>query len=199
MWHSFIERAALKALTGGRTSGKMGDTDGYTTIQAVEEFDFADQEATKRELDAFCESYQYAPEEHALVLSPTGKLYRLDGWSASVNTDLVGEDALKGATVIHNHPTTKEEGFYDSFSQQDIISAVQSKTGLEIVVSGKHIHAVFIDEDMSIERMNELYSTAQNRVRDRAIRTDNPIEFEQLEILEELSRMGVLQFVRIRG
>ena len=64
------------------------------------------------------------------------KKYSLKGWEGSVNTDLVGEDALKGAIVIHNHPTTPEEGFYDSFSKQDFVSAVRGKTTMEIVVSG---------------------------------------------------------------
>lgn len=101
--------AAKWELTGQRQSGKIGDTDGYTILEDVTPFDLQDEKAVQKELSDFTERHKFSKIEHAVVLSLNGKKYSLKGWEASVNTVLVGEDALKGVIVINNHPTMLEE------------------------------------------------------------------------------------------
>ena len=74
-------------LTGQRQSGKIGDTDGYTTLEDVAPFDFNDGATVRKVRNDFAEQHKFSPIEHGLVLSPNGKKYSLKGWEASVNTD----------------------------------------------------------------------------------------------------------------
>lgn len=184
-------------LTGQRQSGKIGDTDGYTTLEDVAPFDFNDGAAVRKVRNDFAEQHKFSPIEHGLVLSPNGKKYSLKGWEASVNTDLAGADALEGAIVIHNHPTTPEIGFYDSFSRQDFVSAVKAKTAMEIVVSGECQQAFLTPQDISPEDAEALYNQARYAVMERAFQTDKPVEYQQLEVMRELNRMGVLEFFEL--
>lgn len=186
--------AAKWELTGQRQSGKIGDTDGYTILEDVTPFDLQDGKAVQKELSDFTERHKFSKIEHAVVLSPNGRKYSLKGWEASVNTDLAGEDALKGAIVIHNHPTTPEEGFDDSFSKQDIVSAVKGKTAMEIVVSGNRRQAFFTPKDISPEEAGKWYDEVEYTVLERAIQTGNAIEYRQLEIMRELSKMKGMMF-----
>ena len=102
-------RTAKWELTGQRQSGKIGDADGYTILEDVTPLDLQDKNAVPKELSDFTERHKFSKIKHAVVLSPNGRKYSLKGWEASVNTELVGEVALEGAIVIHNHPTTPEE------------------------------------------------------------------------------------------
>lgn len=57
-------------LTGQRQSGKIGDTDGYTTLEDVAPFDFNDGAAVRKVRNDFAEQHKFSPIEHGLVLSP---------------------------------------------------------------------------------------------------------------------------------
>ena len=181
-------------LTNQRQNGNIGDTDGYTIIENVAPLDLQDKKAVQKVLNDFVEQHKFSPIEYSLVLSPNGKKYSLKGWEGSVNTDLVGEDALKGAIVIHNHPTTPEEGFYDSFSKQDFVSAVRGKTTMEIVVSGNRRQAFFTPLDISPEEAEKLYDEAEYAVLERAFQTKISTEYQQREIMRDLNRTGEVEF-----
>ena len=96
----------------------MGDTDGYTAITDVRQINFNDKAAVVNEIEQFTKTYAYANIEHALVITPQGKVYCLQGNEIAVNPGVINRDKLMGSIVIHNHPKPNA----DSFSSYDFIS-----------------------------------------------------------------------------
>lgn len=185
-WNSQQHNASLTSDLK-RASGRAGDTDGYTTIDSVESFDFNDSDAIKRESSKFFMQYSNAKEEHAVVISPNGNLYRLTGDRGSVNTALVGEDVLKGSIGMHNHPVL--EGFErgDSFSDDDVYFSAYYQTGVEYLVTGNKIFSFKYTGSLSPEELLDEYDKAKELILSLAFIDDTVIEYQQEEIMKYLS------------
>ena len=183
-----FEEYKEKYLNLYRSSGKAGDTDGYSVIDSVSPFNFSDKAAVQKEVDTFLKEFADAPEEHAIVISPTGQLFRLTGTVADVETGLVGEDALAGSIGMHNHPVW--EGFEsgDSFSLQDVIFSVQFKTGTEYLTTGGKRYSFEYKGTLTVDQIAEEYQKAQNHVRSIAFDTGQAIEYEQEAIMRYLAK-----------
>ena len=72
-----------------------------------------------------------------------------------------------------------------------------AKTAMEIVVSGECQQAFLTPQDISPEDAEALYNQARYAVMERAFQTDKPVEYQQLEVMRELNRMGVLEFFEL--
>ncbi len=174
----------------GLSSGKVGDSDGYTTINRVEDFDFSDEMQRNNEIRAFAKRIAYNNDEHALVISPLGKLYELKGTDVNVNTELCGADALRGAITLHNHPLDNpNNAFYDSFSREDFTFATKYSTGIQYLVSGELHNAFEITKTMTEDEASDLYYSARFSVWNEAYEIGREIEHEQLEIMRRIAQM----------
>ena len=168
-----------KYLNVGLSSGKQGDSDGYTTIDEVVPFDFFDKKAMQSEIKQFEKSYADAKVEHAVVFSPDGNMYRLTGTKATVNTELVGADALFGCECIHNHPIWEEFDHADSFSLQDVMFAVRNKTGTNYLVSGDRKDSFVYTGKLSESEIADEYNRAMYEAMEIAFDNDLVLEYRQ--------------------
>jgi hypothetical protein len=174
-----------------QASGKIGDTDGYTKLDSVRSIMPGGVDS---EVKAFADKYAYAGKEHAAVISTSGKVYELTGTEVSVNTSLVGKEALKNSAVIHNHPVWEGDTFGDSFSRADFAFSAEYRTGINYLVSGDRINSFELIEGLTVEKAYSLYEEALSAIREQAIETGIPIERDQLEIMQELSKRGKVKF-----
>lgn len=115
----------------------MGDTDGYTEITNVRQIDFNDEAAVMAEINNFAEEHAYSDVEHALVITPSGKVYSLRGNEVTVNPGIINRDELRGSIVIHNHPVERGFNMGDSFSRDDLMFAARHGLGKQYLVSGE--------------------------------------------------------------
>lgn len=189
---------AVKGLTGAadggtlgerQANGKAGDTDGSTTIDHVEEFDFTDSAAVKAVIHDFADRYSSAPIEHAVVMSPNGKLYRLTGTSGNVNTGVVGEEALKGSIGIHNHPVWEGFDRGDSFSLEDVRWTARYRTGTEYLVSGTRREKFTYTGNLTPDEMQVAYEEAQRQAGDAVLAQGGSLEFWQEATMRVLAKM----------
>lgn len=176
-----------KYLKIGLSSGKSGDSDGYTTINEVLAFNFSDKKAMRKEIDSFIERYADAEVEHAFVFSPSGKLYKLTGTSISVNTGLVGDDDLVGSICIHNHPISLGGDKDDSFSVFDVRFAVEHKTGIDFLVSGSRKESFVYTGKLTADELVEEYEKAVNKALEIALDTGGSVEYWQEAAMRELA------------
>lgn len=166
-------------------SGGVDDTDGHTTITDVRRIDFADEAAVNAEIDSFINAHANDSVENALVITPTGNVYRLRGNEVTVNPGILGRSELAGSIVVHNHPGPNA----DSFSRKDFISFFDMGFSREDVVFGNSHHILRHNGlPISADRAAELYCEAFAQVRWNALDTGVPIGLEQLEIMQQLSR-----------
>jgi len=167
------------------SSGGVGDTDGYTIITDVRQIDFNDEAAVMAEIEQFAETYAYADIEHALVITPAGKVYSLRGNDVVVNPNIINHEELFRSIVVHNHPVE----WADSFSPQDFALFFERGLLREDVIFGNQHNIMRYDGiviDSSVAR--ELYRNAFQEVRQNAMQTQIPLELEQLETMRQLSK-----------
>ena len=177
---------AWEALTDGRGSGKIGDTDGDTTIIDKKPFDFGDKKSIMNEIKLFKEECADTDREYALVFSPSNIMYRLRGHETGVNTNLIGEDDLVGNWSIHNHRIADK----DSFGKADFKSLFSEKAYQTEVISGNLYNTLRYEgaKEITPEVAEDLYGKALRSVWGEKLRTDRNVEYEQLEIMRNLSK-----------
>ncbi len=176
-----------KNLTQKRSNGRLGDTDGQTIIDKVEQLE--DENTIQQKLTEFTKEFAYADKEHALVISSNKKAYYLTGQKVNVNVELVGAENLKGAIVIHNHPVKNGEDFYDSFSLDDLKGAARSKTLVEYLVSGSRVHLLKLSDNWTELEIDRAFNDARLLVWEDAIQNDKSVKYEQFEIMRKLSEV----------
>ena len=183
-----LEQYRSKYLQIYRSSGKAGDSDGYTTIDEVIPFDFSDNSKIQAEIQYFFKKYAYAEEEHAIVISPTNQLFRLTGSHGSVNTSLVGENALVGSIGMHNHPVWDGYDSGDSFSKWDIMFSLEHKTGIEYLVTGNKTYSFEYTGKLTPSEMYVKYNEALFKAREFAFNSELELDFEQEETMRILAK-----------
>jgi hypothetical protein len=168
--------------TEGLSSGE-GDTDGISTISNKEPFDIRDSKAVESAFKKFVDEIADSPIEKAVVISPDGYKYDVDGVSGRVGVHLVGEDSLKGAKVIHNHPGADA----DSFSKDDFGSFFEySYNTLEVAYNGKRHRMEWVGERLTKEEARKIYNEGLNSIRLIAKEHNTQIEDEQYNIMRYL-------------
>ena len=172
----------------GMASGKVGYTDGHTTITGKKAFDFNDYAAIEKEIDSFAKEFAYAEVEHALVISPDGNAYSLIGTKSKVNTELVGEKALKGCICIHNHPIEPGNDRADSFSLDDVYTSNKYLQGRQYLVSGTRRDAFEFTEYYITDKMENNWDKAKFDARNKHWNDGTIIEFLQQDTLRELNK-----------
>lgn len=145
----------------GKGSGKAGDTDGESKIERVWDVDFSDEKEISKIQDEFFKTHAYSDKEYAVIVSPENKAYYINGGEYSVNTELAGEEALKGCISIHNHPVPKGTNFDDSFSIFDFKSSAKYKSKLEVLISGERKQAYYFLKDITEAEAEMLYKKAE--------------------------------------
>jgi len=163
--------------------------DGMTTITDIKPIDFNDKTAIQKEIDDFCLKYAYADVEHALEISPNGNVYSLIGTKISVNSALIGKEALIGSIGIHNHVVLEETNIGDSFSKLDLGFAAEYKTGKQYLISGERKNAFEYIGNLNRGKIEGKYDEAFTMVRIIAFETGIDIHAEQQQIMEKLSEI----------
>lgn len=171
-----------------RASGQIGATDGNTVINSIEPFDFQNKQAIQKAIEIFLEQHSNSPEEHAIVISPNGHLYRLTGTVGTVNTALVGENALVGSIGAHNHPVWRDFDCGDSFSRRDIEFSLRHHTGAEYLTSGTRREVFAYTGELTPEQFMDAYNSAKKEAMEIAYESEKPTEFWQEEILKILAQ-----------
>ncbi|MGL5440708.1 MAG: hypothetical protein ACRDA4_10100 [Filifactoraceae bacterium] len=138
-------------------------------------------EATFKE---FAKAHVKSDREYDMVVTKKGEAYYIKGGTASVDITLVKD--LKGAKVIHNHPD--EYGLFgDSFSVEDFKSNFEYKLDELEVIS--NLGRVSLKSNKSISSLQAalIYKKAQRDVAIDALKKKKIIEYEQLEIMKNIS------------
>jgi len=172
----------------GKSSGKIGDTNGITTITSVREIDFNDSKAVRREINIFLNKFSNDEIEHSVVVSKSGKIYELNGNSFRVDTQIIGEDELIGSIGAHNHPVPKSFDRGDSFSLDDLLFTAKYKTGKETLTSGNRRDAFEYTGNLSNTELKNIWYKTKDKVNENAFNNKTVIEWEQEEICRELSK-----------
>ena len=160
-----------------------------TKIKEIKHIAFNDKAAVKKEIDNFIKKYAYVDVEHALEISPNGNMYILTGTKNNVNSEIIGKDALKHSIGIHNHPVPKSKIMGDSFSKQDLLFAVEYKTGKQYLVSGKRRDAFIYTGNLSETELYEAYEKAKFNARNNAWENAIEIEYLQADTMRELMKI----------
>jgi len=158
-----------------------------TTITDIKPIDFNDKAAIAKEIDDFCKKYAYANIEHALEISPNGNVYSLTGTKYSVNSEVIGEEALRGSISIHNHPVPKNENMGDSFSLDDLLFAAENNLGKQYLVSGERRDFFRFTEKYTETDVYNAYVNAEKAMNFRAEIGIINIYWRQEEIIKILN------------
>lgn len=174
--------------TKSLASGKVGDKNGDSVIERIENFDYNDKKAIKERFNQFAEDHINSTNEHALVIAKSGKLYTLRGGSASVDISLIGDDELKDAIVIHNHPADIFDNPGDCFSRQDF-SFMCEKGIAEMHLTNKvgYYEMTYDGPRLSVEEASNLYKEARIDMFQRFFIEGGAPEQEQLETVRTLT------------
>lgn len=193
-WREKYVEGANKQLT--LNSGKIGDTDGYSTIESIEDFDYNDTKAKDYVFSYFAKAYRKADVEYACVITSENKVYEVKGGASTVGINLVGED-LKGAYIIHNHPD-QGEFLGDCFSKDDLKGFFKYEIKELQVSSGLGRYSITYDgEYISEDEIANMYEDARLTALEKAYQNKEMIEYEQLETMNVLSeRLARLNFRR---
>lgn len=182
-----IRTAAEKGLKG-LASGKAGDRSASSVIDRVSDFDYSDKKEIAMTLQNFSEEKLESKTEHAVVLSPNGKKYEISGLQSTVDITLAGEDALKDAVVIHNHPKDGELSG-DCFSRADFKGYFAYGLKELYVVNHMGTYRIKSDVSMTAAEAAEVYDKAFDTVRRLAFEgADISLDYEQYEIMKVLGK-----------
>ena len=176
--------------THGRrgTTAKVGHTDGHSVIEKIETISTLNDNIVKAHFDAFAKQHAASAVEHGLVLSPDGKAYHVKGISSTVGVHLVGEKALRGASIIHNHPDSYGMSG-DAFSLDDFKGFFRYNIReLQVVTSKGRFSLRHSGKRLMVEQADTIYKAAYLQVLDTARRTGDAAEFAQLETLKRLHK-----------
>jgi SPP1 gp7 family putative phage head morphogenesis protein len=173
----------------GLSSGKIGDTDGESIITNVESINFKNKKAVEKVFDDFAIQHADSKIEYAKVVSPKNKVFTVKGTDISVNIDLVGDEILKGAKVIHNHPT---DGIFigDCFSLYDLRKYFEKGLS-EILVTnslGMYTFSTKSKKRLTPEQMSELYQLTLRELWGIEEQAILDIKDEQLKIMKLLAK-----------
>jgi hypothetical protein len=174
-----------KLFEPGLFSGK-GDTDGISVITSKELFAVKDSVAVEAALRKFAEETAESAIEKAVVISPDGHKYEIDGRSYVVGIHVVGEEALEGAEVIHNHPGSGA----DSFSEADFVGFFAYKLkSLEVVYNGKRHRMEWDGERLTEDKAKEVYDRAwqylEQLAADSRVRMQDDAQYGVMSYLKE--------------
>lgn len=157
------------------------------TVVQEPDIDYNDDRAIEERFQQFCKEYKNSKVEHALVVTTTGKVYRLDGKSYIVDITVL-EDMLREAKVIHNHPDD-EYSYGDCFSKRDFgLFCRTSILSLDVTSGLGRYRLKYSGPPLSEEEAWRLYDEAYGEIFHNAILTGKEIEHEQLEVMTQLSR-----------
>lgn len=186
-WEERFVREGEKTQSGLR-SGKIGDTDGSSVIEDVQEINYNSSEQIKQKFSEFVMQHRDSKEEYAGVITTDNKLYFIKGTHFNVGIDLV-EDSLKDAIVIHNHPDGRDL-FGDCFSKDDFSAFFQYGIKELQVFSGLGRFSMTYSGNYFLkEEAESLYDEALNKIWENAFSSRKRIAYEQLGIMQELDKM----------
>jgi SPP1 gp7 family putative phage head morphogenesis protein len=166
-------------------SGK-GDTDGISIITSKEPFDIEDSKVVELAFNRFAKETVESAIEKAVVISPDGHKYEIDGRSYVVGIHIAGEETLKGAKVVHNHPGVNA----DSFSEKNDFAGFfkyEIKT-LEVVYNGKRHRMEWHGKRLTENEARDVYENALLNVNDEARKKKASVENEQYSVMEYLRK-----------
>lgn len=169
-------------------SGQKGDILNGTRIDSVRKFDYNDDKAMKKEIEAFMEKYKESDIEHNIVFTRSNKVFELTGTNATVDARVIGEEELVGSIGSHNHPIFEGFDRGDAHSVNDVIFAIKHRTGEEYVPTGNKKFYFKYTGEMNAEEMTKAYKEAMNEVLDKAFQNGEIVDFRQEETMKRLAQ-----------
>jgi SPP1 gp7 family putative phage head morphogenesis protein len=162
-----------------------GYSDGISIITSKEPFDIEDDEAIGKVFEKFAKEVAASSVEKALVISPDGNKYGIEGVSGKVGVHLVGKESLTGAKVIHSHPGVNA----DSFSREDFEKFFKYKLDvMEVAYNGKRHRMRWVGERITADDAYDLYTKAFSAIEDEALKTGKRVESEQHNVMKYMRK-----------
>jgi hypothetical protein len=187
------EPPAEESDTNSLSSGKIGDTDGETTITDVKRIDPNNDAAVNMEINDFAAKYANAKVEYARVITENGEVYTLQGGAFAVDPSMLGDNALRGATIIHNHPVEPGSITGDSFSLDDLRFAARHQTGPQYLLSGERRDMFEFTRSVSEGEIYGMWKSAEHEMLEIAMRSGIAPSSRQGAVMRQLGRReGVL-------
>ena len=178
----------VKSLTSPQISSRIRAMNGHTSITIVESVNFNDKLAVERQINDFAKKYAFANVEHARIISPNGNAYTLRGIGEIVDPTFIGDDALRGSIVIHNHPPYPWGEPYDSFSVDDLGFASRHNQMKHYLVSGVRRNSFEFTKTFTEDVVYDAWDNAESIMVEEAFDGLITIINRQEEILKILNR-----------
>lgn len=147
-----------------------------------------------KELDATEKEIANYEVEHAYVFTRDGRKIHVQGNRFTVNTEVVGTEALKGAVITHNHPHELRAP-----SLQDLQSIARDGLAELRTLDKTNLYVVRFEQPMTEEEVGDIYKEAKLRTLERARLGEIEIGAdEQIFFLEEFVKLAKgVQYERI--
>ena len=194
-----VDLAEEKGLSSGQEESAAAGADG--TITRVEEIDYQDKEKVEQLFSTFAKESKDWNIERAIVVTENNKAYFIDGISAEVNITTVGEENLRNAMVIHNHPKGDETG--DCFSKQDVQALYRYQIKeMQLTCDLGRFKMEYIGEPLSAMEVHEMYEEATFAYLDKAKADEIPKDlgnYRQYSIMKELAENSNIVFEEVKN
>lgn len=138
-----------------------------------------------KELDAAEKEIADYEVEHAYVFTRDGRKIHVQGNRFTVNTEVVGTEALKGAVITHNHPHELRAP-----SLQDLQSIARDGLAELRTLDKTNLYVVRFEQPMTEEEVRDIYKEAKNNALQRAMDGEIEIIDEQAAFLEEFIKLA---------
>lgn len=135
-------------LRGLAAKGKAEGNKAGTVIQRGK-LTATDKDTKIKVLKAYEKRLVTLDHERAVVIAKNGNVYEIIGTSGHVHPEVLGNDALKGAFVTHNHPIHETEY---TFSEED----VKGYVGYKMLI----LRGIDIEYEYQISNMGETIADA---------------------------------------
>ena len=188
-----------KGLSSGKYEANNSGQDGIIT--KIEDIDYNDREQIDKLFSDFAKESKGWDIEKAIVVTEKNKAYFIDGISANVNITTVGEENLKNAIVIHNHPRRSETEVSDCFSKQDVQALYRYQIKeMQLTCDLGRFKMGYRGEPLSAMEVHERYEDAKFAYLDKAKAEEIPKaleDYRQYIIMKELAENSNIIFEEI--
>lgn len=154
--------------------GGSGESSKSSKPQHLETIDFNDKKMVQSTLEKYETQIVGQEYETAIVITPDGKVHRVDGEATEVHPEIVGD--LEGAYMTHNHP--EDETWY-SFSPEDVTMLLEGKCAhirgvdhLYVYEMERTQETVDSTKQVIVGEFNSMYVEAASECRDQGLDMD---------------------------
>ena len=163
----------------GGLSSEPNPTNEYGSVMSETKY----QNMPKALEEAENEIAQY-DVEHAYIFTKDGRQIHVKGNKYTVDTTVVGADALKGAVITHNHPHELRAP-----SLQDLVSISRDEIAELRTVDKTNLYVLRFERPLEEKNIEQLYEAAKLNALQRAMDGEIEIVDEQAAFLDEFIKL----------